>query len=279
MSRWLVFGLSGMIGQAVSPHLPSTGREILAPTRRAGGPAIQGVRWIGDALPGFVPDTPAFDVVLSLGPLDLFADWLARSGAGAERLVAISSCSLRFKASSPEPAERELAARLQRSEDTILAVARKRGIAATILRPTLIYGNGMDRSLTPMLDFARRWRVLPLPSQAGGRRQPVHVDDVAHAVFACLDRPVSAGKVYELPGGEVLDFKAMMRRLARERLPGAAVVSLPNALFRPLLAIGLRMRGWNLSAGGIVQRLAQDQVADASAARRDLGFSPRAFVP
>ncbi len=278
MRRWLVFGLSGMLGRAIAPHLPGD-CEIVAPTRQRAGASVEGVQWLYGSLPGFAPDDRTFDVILSLGPLDLFAEWFATQGIRAERIVAISSCSLRFKAASTDAGERDVAARLQHAEEVIFAVARERGIGATILRPTLIYGNGMDRSLTPLLAFARRWRVLPLPARAGGLRQPVHVDDVAQAVFACLDRPASIGMIYELPGAESLDFDTMMRRMAHRHLPGVGIVALPNLLFRLLLALGLRVRGWDLSAAGIVQRLAQDQTADASAAKRDLGFSPRTFAP
>lgn len=279
MERWLVFGLSGMIGQAVIPHLPND-REIVAVSRQNTIPASPAnLRWVQERLPGFVPDAQDFETILSLGPLDLFADWLAAHEVRAGRVVAIGSCSLRFKANSPDAGERGIAARLQRAEDIIFDTARKRGIEATILRPTLVYGNGLDRSLTPMLALARRWRVLPLPTRAAGLRQPVHVDDVAGAVFACLRRPESAGRVYELPGGERLGFDAMMRRLISRRLPGVRIVTLPKTLFRLLLGLALKARGGPPQAGGIVHRLALDQIADATDARKDLGFKPRPFEP
>jgi hypothetical protein len=53
----------------------------------------------------------------------------------------------------------------------------------TILRPTLIYGAGIDRSITPIVQRALRLRLFPIPL-AGGLRQPVHADDIARAVVA-----------------------------------------------------------------------------------------------
>lgn len=279
MKPWLVFGLSGMLGRALAPRLPTQDREILAITRQTTPPAIEGVRWLRASLPTLAPDERVFDTILSLGPLDLFAEWLRMHEIEASRLVAIGSCSLHFKADSPDAGERELAVRLQCAEDSVFAVARQRGIAATILRPTLMYGNGLDRSLTPMLAFARRWRVLPLPTHAAGLRQPVHVDDVAGAVLACLLRPESVGRAYDLPGGERLAFDAMLRRAADAASPGIPVLTLPNGVFRMALALGLRLRGWHQSAAGIVRRLDQDQIADPADARRDLDFRPRDFHP
>lgn len=279
MKPWLVFGLSGMLGRAVAPLLQAQAREILAISRQAPPPMIAGVRWLQGSLPAHAPDERVFDTILSLGPLDLFAEWLRTHEIEAARLVAIGSCSLRFKADSPDAGERALAARLQRAEDTIFAVARQRRVAATILRPSLMYGNGFDRSLTPMLAFARRWHVLPLPAQAAGMRQPVHVDDVAGAVLACLHRPETVGRAYDLPGGECLSFDAMMRRAANAASPGIHVLSLPNTMFGMALALGLRLRGWDQRAAGIVRRLGRDQIADPADARRDLDFRPRDFRP
>ncbi|MFT3807008.1 NAD-dependent epimerase/dehydratase family protein [Arenimonas sp.] len=279
MRRWLVFGLSGMLGRAVAAQLPLD-VEVDAPTRRSFAETPDArLHWRQASLADFVPDEAGYDAILSLGPLDLFADWYQAHAVRTSRIVAIGSCSLRFKADSPDPAERELAAGLQSAEDRLFALASQRGVAATVLRPTLVYGNGMDHSLTPMLEFARRWGVLPMPARAQGLRQPVHVDDVAQAVLASLEPQPGIGRLYELPGGEALALAAMLRRLARVRLPGARIVVLPNGLFRWGLRLGPWLRGRNLSAAGIVHRLGQDQTADPAPAHRDLGFSPRVFDP
>ena len=58
---------------------------------------------------------------------------------GVERLVSFSSTSRFTKAASPDPAEREVADRLARSETRLIESCERRGVAWTLLRPTLIY--------------------------------------------------------------------------------------------------------------------------------------------
>ena len=144
--------------------------------------------------------------IISLGPLDAFASWFEGAASCAQRVVALGSAGRHDKLQSADPRERALAHRLAESEARLFAAAAQRGLALTVLRPSLIYGGDRDRSLTPMLQRARRWGALALPGNAKGLRQPVHAADVAWAVLACLDEVVSAGQAYDLPGGEILPF-------------------------------------------------------------------------
>jgi uncharacterized protein YbjT (DUF2867 family) len=52
-----------------------------------------------------------------------------------------------------------------------------------------------------------------LPRNATGRRQPVHVDDLAAAAFAVLGTAAAHGQTYALPGGETLPYREMVQRV------------------------------------------------------------------
>jgi NADH dehydrogenase len=71
-------------------------------------------------------------------------------------------------------------------------------IATTILRPSVIFGQG-DSFLSLFAELARRAPVLPLASP-NARFQPVHVEDVARVVADVLGSEDSIGKAYELCG-------------------------------------------------------------------------------
>src|SRR5690242_4045144 len=85
-----------------------------------------------------------------LPPLDAFAAWLADRPVLPRRVLALSSMSVESKRHSPDPTERELAARLLICEARILDAGKAAAFACTIFRPTLIYGAGIDRSLAPI---------------------------------------------------------------------------------------------------------------------------------
>jgi len=183
------------------------------------------------------------------------------------------------KALSPAAGDGATARCLPDAEARVFAPASATGGAATILRPTLIYGDSADRSLTPMAEFARRRGWFVLPSGGTGLRQPVHAGDVAEAMLRCLERPATAGLAFDLPGGERLPAAEMFERSLRRRAPGVRVWRIPAGLFR--LAVSMAGAGGQVpvSARGFLARLGQDQVADAKAVESALDLRLRAFQP
>lgn len=278
MKRALVFGASGQLGQALLPLLRDARCEVLAMTRQQRD-ASDGVRWIVGALDDATSAPNGCDVVYSLGPLDAFAHWQARVGPIAPRVVAFGSTSASTKNASSDAAERDVAARLRAAEDTLFAFAARNDVAMTVLRPTLIYGRGQDRTLSRIATLAQRWGVFALPRNATGLRQPVHTDDLAAVALVAASAAQAAGRAYDVPGGEALPFSEMVGRTLAVLDPRPRLLRLPTPLFRAMVgaAGGLGMaRGIHPA---MLDRLDADLVFDAADARSDLGYAPRAFVP
>jgi nucleoside-diphosphate-sugar epimerase len=278
MPRALIFGASGQIGRPLLERLLRTGWEVFAPSRvdRASTAGLHWLRGDCDSVPG-VPG--AVDVIVSCGPLDAFARWYGRAGPDSPRVVAFGSTSVAVKGGSVDAGERELARRLHEGETGVLAAAAARGAAATLLRPTLVYGAGRDQTLCRIAALARRSGMFVLPRNALGLRQPVHVDDLADAAFAAIATEAAHGRAYDLPGGESLPYREMVRRVLAALDRPARLVEVPT----PLFAAGVtaaraagRLRGFG---PGALARLRDDLMFDAGPARRDLGYSPRGFRP
>lgn len=278
MKRLLVFGLSGQIGAALAPILEAGDYDVVAISRKPRADTGK-IRWQIASLETAPPSAESFDAIVSLGPLDAFAEWLSARPQATARVIAIGSTSVHSKADADDPAERSLAARLLRAETRLRDTCASAGIGLTVLRPTLIYGNGRDQSLTPLLALARRWRLMPWPRAATGLRQPVHVDDLAVAVSRCLERPGTAGCDFDLPGGESLSVAAMIARSARALAPEVRLLPTPLWAFGLALTAALRRSGTATSALGIVRRLRRDQVFDAQPARSAFDYRPRPFSP
>ena len=256
---------------ACAAHVQAVSRT---PPRHAARPQLQ---WIAADLFDPAIAVPAgADVIVSLGPLDAFSAWFERAPmAGARRVIALSSMSAESKHASSDQGERELSARLVAAEQRLARAADTRGVAWSVLRPTLVYGDGRDRSLAPIARFARRWHVLPIPLGADGLRQPVHAGDLAAAVAALVNCTAAAGKIYPLGGGERLRFDDLLRRL-RAALPGV-VLPLPVSPLILHAARHLRASG-ALITGAALNRLREPLIADNSAAAADFGYAPRAFI-
>lgn len=277
MSRTLVIGLTGQFREVLLPGLLGRGSPVLSLSRNPQGPE-PGVGWMTGSLQS-MPEIPAdVGTIISLGPLDAFADWFDASEQGCSRVIALSSTGQADKFDSIEAAERDLAQRLRTAEARLFEAGARRGIAVTVLRPTLLYGSGRDLTLSRLVGMGRRWGVVVLPSSATGLRQPVHVADVAAAVLDCLDVSRTSGQSYDLPGGEILAFDAMVRRYLARHAPGCRLALLPTPLFK----LGLRAAGVlrrSPVSPGLLARLEHDQLADSGAAREAFGYEPRQFEP
>lgn len=268
----LVFGASSQIGFFLLPMLAKQGACVLAVSRHphAGSDRIT---WLRGSLPDQPPQRDGeVQSIISFGPMDALAAWLERASPSVlRRVIATSSMSAESKRHSPVEEERALAQRLRDSEAALARACEKLGVACTIFRPTLIYGAGMDRSLTPLARRALRTRVFALP-RGRGLRQPVHAQDIAFAVLAALQQPESPGRVIPIGGGERISAAQMFARV-RASLP---VRTLPIPVPRVAASIAQRLLP---RLRGPLSRLDQDLIADNGELERLLHIHPRGFAP
>ena len=278
MAEALVFGATGQIGRPVLARLRREGWPITAVSRQPQRDE-PGLRWLRGDLAQAAGLPAAVDAIFSLGPLDAFAQWYARSEVASPRVIAFSSTSLATKQDSVDAGERDLAERLQRAEHDLFALAPARAAQVTLLRPTLVYGAGRDRTLTRIAALARRGGVFPLPRGATGLRQPVHVDDLADAALAVVDAAATWGRAYALPGGETLPYRDMVARTLAAMRPPARLLELPSPLFAAAVALARTLGVAQGLGDAAVARMRQDLVFDIAPAQRDFGYAPRVFAP
>ena len=271
--RVVVLGASGQVGRLVVRRL---GHDALACVRNlperpvsADQPTRRLDLW-SDHWPSPAPQ------LISAGPLDACVAWLQRSGPGAiERMVALSSMSAVHKADSVSPQERALAARLRASEEALQKFAQAHAIRCSILRPTLIWGAGLDRSLTPFAHDAQQRGFALIPAGASGLRQPVHADDVAALCVALSVRDDSAALV-PVGGGERLPLAEVLQRVARAVAARSVHLPVPAAALRWAGSVGMRLGSERAAAWF---RSVTDQVVDNDQAWQRAGLSPRGFNP
>ncbi|MDY0029404.1 MAG: complex I NDUFA9 subunit family protein [Pseudobdellovibrionaceae bacterium] len=146
-----------------------------------------------------------------------YPHWIAQACAkyGVQRLVHISALSV-------DKAQSEYAISKMSGE----TLAGEDFPAITILRPSVIFGAD-DNFINK---FAKLAQILPfLPLFGGGKSkfQPVYVGDVARAVVRVLRMPHTAGKVYELGGPDVLDFKQIYAKIFKFSGLNCGTLSVP----------------------------------------------------
>jgi uncharacterized protein YbjT (DUF2867 family) len=189
------------------------------------------------------------------------------AAAGAKQFVHISALSADARAASA----------YARSKAEGEAAVKAAFPAATILRPSLVFG--------PEDDFFNRFAAMtriplaPLPLIGGGttRFQPVYVGDVADAVMAALERP-DAAKTYELGGPTVLSFRDLMELLLAEIRRRRVLLPLPSGL-ASLAALFMEFMPKPMLTRDQVKLLQRDSVVTPGApGLADLGLTPTALA-
>lgn len=276
-TKSLVIGGTGLVGGFIVEHLVRRGERPFALSRLPRqGP---GVDWlIGDLEK---PDTlkiPAIATLYCTADAVLLARVLPRLfSPSLKRVVVFSSTSVLTKQDTEVAAERETIRNLAEAERTIAAACEQHNVGWTILRPTLIYGEGRDTNITPLSRLIRRFGFMPLVGGAPGLRQPVHAEDLAIGAIAAAASPAAANKFYSLPGAETLTYREMIGRIFDGmRLP-RRTISVPVFVWRAGFALAKPLFPNSNVAMGI--RMMKDMTFDSTPAIRDFGWNPRPFKP
>jgi nucleoside-diphosphate-sugar epimerase len=204
------------------------------------------------------PADPRF--LVSCGPLDYAADLLGRFGS-LQRVVAFSSSSVLSKAASADRPERAEIASLTAAESALAESCGQRDLPLLLLRPTLIYGCGLDRNVSLLYRFGRRFGFIPFSRRSSGLRQPVHAEDLAALAVQALLREDPARLTSPACGGE--------------RLP----LPLPRGLMVGLAALISVLTRSRAVSPEMVRRQDRDLVFDDAPLRAALAWRPRGFRP
>ncbi len=275
----LVTGATSQIGRFVLRRLRAADSEIVALGRRCPdidlGPRIRFIESdLNDATPAIAASLSS--VVHIAGIWLLPSHLQALCDLGARRVVCFSSTSIFVKETSGNSGERALVARMVAAEEKVAARCESLGMGCTILRPTLVYGLGIDRNVSRAARFIGRFGFYPLAADASGLRQPVHADDLAAAALSALAAPPAAGRTFELGGGETLPYREMIGRIfdVLERPRRFAPVPFLEFMAN---AAGILLRRPEVT-GDMVRRMRQDLICDNRSAAADLAYRPRDFL-
>lgn len=271
--RLLVASAVNQIGFFALPEALARGHEVFA-TRRsrrfAQDPAS--VTWVDS------PVDHAPEGLIFCGPLSLAAPLVEQLAPhGLKAVVAFGSASIHFKQRSTDPDDRVLVARLREGEAALRAICMAHGVSGTILRPTLIYGCGLDENVTMLAGLIRRLPVLPVPVGAHGLRQPVHARDLAILALKAVEAARPGFEAYDAPGGEALPYSAMLRRVARLLGLWRPVIAVPGLIHAYILArrLGFLTRG---PSPVQLERMCKPLAVDGAAAFAAFDWRPQGFL-
>jgi len=225
----------------------------------------------------------AFENVIFCTPVWLGTDRLFGhlKSLGMRRLVAFSSTSLFTKETSGNEAERGVARQLLEGEKSTIDFCRDSDVAWTILRPTLIYDEGLDENVSRIASTIRKLGFFPVCPPASGLRQPVHAGDLALAALKALRSDTAKGQAYNLSGADTLTYRDMVARIFEGMGRKPAIVAIPESGWRLIFGVLKAVQPHrdlkqNLD---MALRMNRDLWFDSAQATRDFGYAPRPFRP
>ena len=269
-----ILGGSSFLGEHLLRALTREGHQVFAFSRQGGRPCLEHVTW----LPAETWPELRLDAFVSLAPAWVLPDYLERLASTHVKCVVVLSSTSRFtKQASPDPRERALAQRLVNAEQRLQQWAVEHNKQWAILRPTLIYGHGKDKSICEIARFIQRYGFFPLIGNSSGLRQPVHCDDIVQVCVAALETRAWQSGSYNVSGAQTLPYHAMVRRVFQGVGRPERTLNVPAWLLRQVIALARCLPRYRHLSSAMAQRMSQDLTFDHSAAREQFGFSPRAF--
>ncbi len=272
----LVTGATGFTGSYVVPRLLARGYQVRCLVRHSSHTALLPVDQI-TLVSGDLNDPDSLldafqgcDTLVNIASLGSgYAPHIVQAAiqAGIQRAIFISTTAIFTSLNAPSKRIR-LAA-----EQTIC----QSGLSYTILRPTMIYGSARDRNMCRLINYLRRWPVIPIFGSGTYLQQPVYVADVADAVVQALASSQSIGKAYNIAGSTPLTYnqvidttcKLLGRNVRKIHLPIVPITATLKIIEN--LAIKLPLKAEQ------IQRLNEHKAFDFMPATEDFGYQPHSF--
>lgn len=152
------------------------------------------------------------------------------------------------------------------AEDNLSRIADRTGMEAVVLRPPLVYGQGVRANFNALINLCNSPWPLPLGAVTQNRRSLVHVDNLADALrFACVDDGL-VGRRALVADDTCLSTAELCRYLRRALSRPPRLVPVPTAWLNRAAAV--------LGKRAAADRLLGSLVVDPGLLRRERGWSP-----
>ncbi len=160
------------------------------------------------------------------------------------------------------------------------------GLAGTVFRPSVIFGNPhghmefcsqlRDQMILPPLPAPAFFSGLS-PSKGSFSMSPVFVEDVAAAFVRSLETAEATGATWELGGPETLFWPEILRRIARACGRNKLIVPVPVLPLRMAAAVLDRFTFFPVTRDQLTMLL-QGNVVDSQEAFEAMGITPAQFA-
>ena len=294
VTRILVTGANGFIGNAVSQRLLKEDLDIIGATRRPDNrpwvthaPPLEPLSDWRSALLGrsVVIHTAGrahvmndqirdpvglFRMINTTGTLEL-AEQAAITGV--RRFIFLSSIGVNGTRSTrpfnetdvPRPIAAYAVSKLE-AERGLMELAGRTGMEVVIIRPPLVYGPNAPGNFGRLVDAIQRKVPLPLGAVTKNRRTLVGLDNLVDLIMTCTHHPAAGNQVFLAGDDEDLSTTELLRRMARALGVASCLLPVPEGI--------LKFAARAVGKGAMIDRLCGSLQVDITKAREVLGWAP-----
>ena len=303
MSKILITGSNGFIGQYLAHYLAESGNEVIHTYRHfpdginaknAGHFAVGDI----DAHTQWQSALENVDVVVHLAarvhvmketqadPLMAFRVVntegtmnLARQAVTAKvkRFVYLSSIKVNgeqtdtksfYADDEPDPRDPYAVSKYE-AEQQLLALSRETGLEVVIIRPPLVYGPGVKGNFNRLIKLVNKTIPLPLAG-INNARSLVNIQNLCSLIQTCTVHPLAAGEVFLVSDGRDLSTSQLFQQIAVALGKKSRLFYLPQSVIRVL--------AYGLNRGAEYQRLFGSLQVDISKNQQLLEWQPETSV-
>jgi len=299
MSKILITGANGFVGQEVCRQLRNEGHTLTGTTRdrslKAGpqniplyylpefsrdmdwSPMVAGAEAVVHlAARVHQMDDKASDPMSEYRRVNVDATKslaIAAAAAGVKRFVFLSSIKVNGERTegspfseedAPEPVDPYGISKWE-AEQALAEVSASTGMEVVILRSPLVYGPGVGGNFAVLARAVMKRRLLPL-SGVTNRRSLVYVGNLAAALTVCLKSSEAPGETFLISDGEDLSTSDLIRRMA-------VAAGIQDNLFNCPVQL-LRIAGLITGRRQTIARITESLEVNSSKIRSLLSWSP-----
>lgn len=194
----------------------------------------------------------------------------ATVAAGVKRLLYVSSISVTY------PVLTEYGQSKLKGETLVKEAGEKHGLQWTIVRPTLVIGDGGGIEFKMFANYVKRFPVYFMPGGGKCLKRPVRSVDLVKGIAVAGLSEHAVGKTYALAGSKSMTMAEMSQAVLRENNMNHVMVPVPWWISRKLAVLKSWIGGKPVTAEQALAGFLYDANPSIDAAFRDLGYQPGA---
>ncbi|MCU7800084.1 MAG: SDR family oxidoreductase [gamma proteobacterium symbiont of Lucinoma myriamae] len=299
MSKILITGSNGFVGQYLAHYLYETGNDVIKTYRKLPelinaddsrqvtvGNIDSQTQW-QTALTGVdsvvhlaarvhvmqetnADPLTAFRAVNTEGTINLARQAVA---SGAKRFVYLSSIKVNgekttnkpfYADDQPDPQDPYAVSKFE-AEQQLFALGKETGLEVVIIRPPLVYGPEVKGNFSHLIKLADKSLPLPLAG-INNARSLVSIENLCSLIQTCLTHPQAAGEVFLVSDGQDLSTSELFDYIAQALGKKSCLFYLPAGLIKFMTVI--------LGRKAEYERLFGSLQVDISKIKQLLGWQP-----